>query len=113
MNIQLMTDSGADIPKSIQQSLQIKIVPLYLHFHDEQFKVGVDLDLNGFYQKVREKKELPRLPAPSPNDYYEAYKEIDPDTPILMISISKGLSRLRKCGSWEEHAPGRRTESHD
>lgn len=92
MNIQLMTDSGADIPKSIQQSLQIKVVPLYLHFHDEQFKVGVDLDLNGFYQKVREKKELPRSAAPSPNDYYEAYKEIDPDTPILMISISKGLS---------------------
>ncbi|MFD1851759.1 DegV family protein [Oceanobacillus bengalensis] len=92
MNIQLMTDSGADIPKRLQEALDIKIVPLYLHFSDGGYKSGVTLDLAGYHQKVKQLKELPRSAAPSPSDYYEAYKEIDPDTPILMLSISAGLS---------------------
>ncbi|MBP1950656.1 DegV family protein [Virgibacillus litoralis] len=92
MNIQLMTDGGADIPKRLHDALDIVVVPLYLHFKDEQYKTGVTIDLETFNKKMNEAEELPRSAAPSPNDFYEAYKEIDPSTPIIMLSLTKGLS---------------------
>ncbi|WP_042220386.1 DegV family protein [Oceanobacillus manasiensis] len=92
MNIQLMTDGGADIPKRLQDQLDLIIVPLYLHFPDGQYQTGVDLDITTFYNKIKENNELPRSAAPSPHDFYEAFKKVDADRPILMLSLSKGLS---------------------
>ncbi|MEC5424690.1 DegV family protein [Virgibacillus sp. C22-A2] len=92
MTIQLMTDGGADIPQALTDSLDIIVVPLYLHFKDNQYKIGVDIDLQTFHQKVKETNELPRSAAPSPNDFYEAFKQVDAQTPILMLSLTKGLS---------------------
>jgi DegV family protein with EDD domain len=92
MTIQLMTDSGADIPKQLNDTIDIKVIPLYINFSDGEYKSGVTLDLEGFYRKVKDLKEVPRSAAPSPNDFYMEYKKVDPNTPILMLSISKGLS---------------------
>lgn len=87
-----MTDGGADIPKRISEEMNIIVVPLYLHFSDGQYKSGQTMDLSDFHKKIKETKELPRSAAPSPNDFYDAYKAIDPQTPILMLSLTKGLS---------------------
>ncbi|GGB55589.1 DegV family EDD domain-containing protein [Virgibacillus dakarensis] len=92
MHIQLMTDGGADVPKKLSKSLHLISVPLYLHFQDEQYKSGVNIDLHRFYKKIKEANALPRSSAPSPNDFYEAYKQVDPAKPIIMFSLSKGLS---------------------
>ncbi|MBP2079819.1 DegV family protein with EDD domain [Oceanobacillus polygoni] len=92
MTIQLMTDGGADIPQRLNESLNIKVVPLYLHFSDGHYKSGITLDIAGYYQKIKDLKELPRSAAPSPNDFYEAYKAVDPEKPIIMLSLSKELS---------------------
>lgn len=92
MDIQLMTDGGADIPNRLNERLDIIVVPLYLHFSDGQYKSGETMDLQGFYQKIKDTNELPRSAAPSPNDFYEAFKKVDPDKKILMLSLSKGLS---------------------
>ncbi|MBP1971448.1 DegV family protein with EDD domain [Virgibacillus natechei] len=92
MDIQLMTDGGADIPDRLQDVLNISVVPLYLHFDDEEFKTGETMDLQSYYKKIKETNQLPRSAAPSPHDFYNAYKQIDPRTPILMLSISKEIS---------------------
>ncbi|GGA92743.1 DegV family protein [Ornithinibacillus halotolerans] len=92
MSIQLMTDGGADIPQELLNTVDIQIIPLYLNFKDQQYKSGVDLDLEGFNKKIKETKELPRSAAPSPNDFYKGYKKIEASKEILMISLSGGLS---------------------
>lgn len=92
MNIQLMTDSGADIPDQLGEKINLQIVPLYLHFKDGEYKSGVDIDLSTFHQKIKDTGELPRSAAPSPNDFYEAFKKVDKNKPIIMLSLSKGLS---------------------
>lgn len=92
MSIQLMTDGGADLPKELLEMADINVISLYLNFKDKQYKSGVELDLPSFFKKIEETKELPRSAAPSPNDFYEGYKEVDPSKPILMISLSSGLS---------------------
>jgi DegV family protein with EDD domain len=87
-----MTDSGADIPEELRRETNLQVVPLYLHFTDGEYKSGVDMDLPAFYQKIKDTNELPQSAAPSPHDFYAAYKKIDPKKPIIMLSISKGLS---------------------
>jgi len=92
MTIQFMTDSSADLPLFLQNKLHVEIVPLYLHFSDGQYKSGQTMDIELFHQKVKKLGEVPRSAAPSPSDFYEAYKKIPPEKQILMLSISNEIS---------------------
>ncbi|KGX87842.1 DegV family protein [Pontibacillus marinus] len=92
MQIKIMTDSGADLTKDLVERYNIKIVPLNVHFGDEQFQSGVDIDIPTFYEKMKGSEELPTTSAPAPYAFYEAYKEVDPEVPILMLSLSQELS---------------------
>ncbi|QTM98116.1 DegV family EDD domain-containing protein [Sediminibacillus dalangtanensis] len=92
MRIQLMTDGSADLSKQMEEELQVKVVPLYLNFGEKQYRTGIDLDIPAFNQMMRAAEELPRSAAPNPNDFYNAYKEVDPETPIIMLSLTKGVS---------------------
>src|SRR5699024_1214707 len=74
------------------EELDIHIVPLYIHFQEEQYISGVTMDIPHFYRKIKESDALPSSSAPNPSDYYKAYKAVDPAKPILMLSLSKGLS---------------------
>lgn len=87
-----MSDGGADISKHLNEALDIRAVPLYLYFRNEEYKVGVTMDQVTFYQEMAKSDELPRSSAPSPTDFYDAYKQVNSNTPIIMLSISKGLS---------------------
>ncbi|MFC0523713.1 DegV family protein [Pontibacillus salicampi] len=92
MHIQLMTDGGSDLPAAYQEQYNVTIVPLNIYFGDQQYVSGVDLDIATFYRKMKEEDELPRSSAPSPHSFYEAYKEVDKDKPIVMFALSKELS---------------------
>lgn len=90
MSIQLIVDGGADLPKGFAEKFNIKVVPLNLHFTDGTYKAGVDIGIDEFYDKM--KKELPKTSASSPNEFYEVFKEVDPNVPILAFCISKNIS---------------------
>ncbi|WP_102029354.1 DegV family protein [Salirhabdus sp. Marseille-P4669] len=92
MNIQLMTDGGADFPFSIQEKLNIKVVPLNIEINGEQYKVSPDKELPELYDLMKSSPTLPKTSAPSPQDFYNAYKEVDKEKAIIMLSISKGVS---------------------
>jgi DegV family protein with EDD domain len=92
MTTQIIIDGGGDLPASVRERYQVKIVPLNLHFGDEQYKTGETIDLPTFYKKLRQSDELPRSSSPSPNDFYEKYKEVDPSDDILVLAMTRGLS---------------------
>lgn len=92
MTIQLMTDSSADLPVFLKNKLNVEIIPLYLHFSDGQYTCGQTMDIESFHKKVKELGEVPRSAAPSPSDFYQAYKRIPPEKHILMLSISSEIS---------------------
>ncbi len=52
--VKIVTDSGADIPKHLVEELDITVVPLTIHFGDEEFKDGVDLDTTQFYRACKQ-----------------------------------------------------------
>ncbi|WP_027964879.1 DegV family protein [Halalkalibacillus halophilus] len=92
MAIQFMVDGGADLPTGFEEKHNIKVIPLNIHFGEEVFKSGVELTVEDYYRRVNAQDELPKTSAPSPNDFYERFKEVDPETPILMLSLTKNLS---------------------
>lgn len=92
MTIQLFVDGGGDFEQGMIERHQLTVVPLNLHFGDEHYKTGETIDLQTFYRKLKEADELPSSSSPSPNDFYEKYKQVDPNDQILVLSLSSGLS---------------------
>ncbi|GAB4075058.1 DegV family protein [Barrientosiimonas marina] len=92
MPIQLMTDGGADIPERLSHELAIRTVPLYLHFGTEEYKSDALINGKTFNQTMAESDKVPQSSAASPHDYYQAFKQTDPADPIIMLSLSRGLS---------------------
>ncbi|WP_181350159.1 DegV family protein [Thalassobacillus sp. CUG 92003] len=92
MHIKILTDGGGDFPQSLIDEHQVKIIPLNIHFGQEQYKSGETIDLPTFYQKLKQSEELPSTSSPSPNEFYDAFKAEPADLPLLVLSLSQGLS---------------------
>lgn len=89
----VVTDSLAWIPDDLVKQHNIKIVPLHVHFGEEQFTETVDLTNEEFYRRLRESKELPKTSAPSPGEFLEAYREVAKDADsIISIHFTSKLS---------------------
>ncbi|UOQ91792.1 DegV family protein [Halobacillus shinanisalinarum] len=92
MTIQLIIDGGADLPQVMVKRHNLKVVPLNIHFGQDQYKSGLTIDLPTFYRRLKEESDLPSSSSPSPNDFYEKYKEVDAETPIITLALTQGLS---------------------
>ncbi|OZM55770.1 fatty acid-binding protein DegV [Lottiidibacillus patelloidae] len=92
MAIRLITDGGADLPESILANRNITIIPLNVMINDITYKSGVELTSEKFYRLMKENETLPKTSSPSPNDFYEAYKNIDENEDVIVIALSSALS---------------------
>lgn len=93
-HIAIVTDSTADIPKTLCDKYKITVVPLTVVFGDESYKAdGVDLPIKDFYEKLKTAKNLPKTIQPSPGDFILAYKKLFKKyDEIISIHISKKMS---------------------
>ncbi|MGU3473886.1 DegV family protein [Paenibacillus sp. D51F] len=90
MPIQIITDSGSDLPTDLIAAHSIKIVHLPVSFQDEL--MPDETDAASFYARMRECPELPRTASPSPNTFLEAYKDVEAGRDILVVSMSSNIS---------------------
>lgn len=91
MKLQLMTDSGADLTKALQEKWDVNIISLFVLFGSEQFK-SESLTTHDFLARITNTKTFPSSSAPSPQDYYDAFVATPADTPIVLVSVSSGVS---------------------
>lgn len=92
--VKIITDSTADIPKSIAEELDITVVPLKVLFGEETFEDGVDITANEFYEKLASTSISPTTSQPTPYQFEEVYQEVarEEETQILSIHLSAKLS---------------------
>jgi DegV family protein with EDD domain len=92
--IAIVTDSTGDIPVKLAEELNINVIPLNVHFHEEVFKDGVDINHNSFFEKLKVSPVPPRTSQPSPGDFHKVYKALlaEGAETIISIHISKELS---------------------
>lgn len=59
MNIAVVTDSTAYIPKEMREQHQIHMIPLQVVFREETYREEIELDWKSFYEEVKKHNEPP------------------------------------------------------
>ena len=91
MGIQIVIDSTTDLPA--QAAEQVKIVPLTIHFGEQQYVSGVDIDARSFYEKLVESDVLPTTSQPTPAAFADVFQAaVAAGDEVVCITISSKLS---------------------
>lgn len=91
--IKIVTDSTADLPAAVARQHNIEVTPLYLHFGEQVFKDGQDLDIDRFFDMLTSSPKLPTTSQPSPGDFVDIYKRLTADgSTVISIHLSSKLS---------------------
>ena len=64
--LKIVTDGAVDMPQDWFQKYRINLIPLMVRFGEEVFTQGVNIDVNNFYDLVRQKNIIPKSSLPSP-----------------------------------------------
>lgn len=89
MGIRIITDSTSDISINQAAQMNITLVPLKVIFGDKEYKEGVEITIDGFYEKLVKAERLPTTSQPSPDDflkYFEEGKAVGDSIIVLVIS---------------------------
>lgn len=72
--VAVLTDSTADLSPEQAAGAGITVVPLYVRFGAEEYRAGVDLTTEAFWQKLLAAgAPIPSTSAPSPGDFTKAF----------------------------------------
>jgi len=94
--IKIVTDSTAYMPESMVRQHDLRVVPLCVHFGEEEFREGVELSHKDFYARLKAAPVLPTTSQPSAGEFYEVFKElVDAGHEVVTLTISSKLS-----GTW-------------
>lgn len=96
MTVQIVTDSGADIPPALAAANGITVVPLQVQIDGASYRDGVDLTPQMFYDRLRTAKHLPQTSQPTPHDAESAYRAAAERGPVIGVHLSSALS-----GTWQ------------
>lgn len=94
MSVRIVTDSTCDIPPAMVDELGIAIVPLTVHFGDEELVDGVDITSEQFFRRLQREPKSPSTAQPSPGQFRAKYEELIAEgaTAIVSCHISSKLS---------------------
>ncbi|MFW5737185.1 MAG: DegV family protein [Halanaerobium sp.] len=93
MSIGILTDSTCDLDQEILKKFEIEVVPLSVHFGEEEFQDGIEIKADGFFKKLKHNNELPHTSRPAPQLFMEKYqKMLKKYDQLLSIHVSAALS---------------------
>lgn len=87
--IRIITDSASDFVAPHPENLTV--IPLTIHFGEEEYRDGVTIDHKTFYEKLVAGKNLPTTSLVPPGEFAEVYKKAEAagETVIAIILSSK------------------------
>jgi len=90
--IAVVADTCASIPPGLAESLQIEIVPYYLHRGQETLRDLVDISHDEFFGWLPSAEVLPTTANPGPGDYLNAFRKAArrADAVVVITMTSKG-----------------------
>lgn len=89
--IRIITDSGSDICQPYPKNLTV--LPLTIHFGQEEYRDGVTIDHKTFYEKLLSGKELPTTSLIPPGQFQQAFEQArQAGETVIAIVLSSKLS---------------------
>jgi DegV family protein with EDD domain len=81
------------MPLDFAARYHIPVIPQVINFGNESFYEGLDLDIEGFMQRLKTSRELPKTAAPPPELFVREFERLAPlGEPILCIHPSAEVS---------------------
>ncbi len=74
-SIAIVSDTDCSLPADLAARYDIHLVPINIHFEQETFQTGVDIDDAQLYARIDRGGEWPTSSAPSPGQFAEAYQD--------------------------------------
>jgi DegV family protein with EDD domain len=92
--IALITDSTCDLPRQYLEQYNIDVVPLTIIWEEEQFRDGVDLSPEDFYQRLVTDSVIPTTSQPTPQEMVQVYERAKENgaEEIVILTISSAMS---------------------
>lgn len=72
--IKIVTDSTADVPTSLLERYDIRVVPINIQFAQETYQEGIDIDRPTFFRELE--VCMPTSSQPSPGQFAEVYEQL-------------------------------------
>ena len=91
MGIRIIVDSTADLTPQVRE--RVIVVPLTVHFGEEEFVDGIDLTAAEFYEKLAVSPVLPTTSQASPYAFSAAFGQaVAEGEEVIAITVSSRLS---------------------
>ena len=89
MSVQIIVDSSVDVAERFRE--QLRIVPLIIHFGEEELIDGVTINKEQFYRRLVESDQLPATSQASPMAFQKLYEEVTQagDSAVVITLASK------------------------
>ena len=91
MSVKIIVDSTADLIPAVRN--RVEVVPLTIHFGEEEYIDGVTIDSRTFYEKLIESDVLPTTSQATPYAFEEVFRQaVEDGSQAVCITCSSRLS---------------------
>lgn len=93
MAVRMIIDAGSDLNMAQAAELGVTLIPMTVRFGEEEYRSGVDITNEEFYNKLTTSKELPTTSQPTPFEFEAAYQQVkDAGDEAVVLCVSSALS---------------------
>lgn len=91
--IRIISDSTCDMTHEELKALDILTLPLTIHFEQDSFRDGIDLDSESFYVKLKNAKSLPTTSQVPPGEFEDLFRPlIAQGDDLVVVTLAAKLS---------------------
>ncbi len=95
--VAVVTDTGADIPDDMLESLGIHIVPLRIQFGDHDYLDKVGITSEEFFERLATSEVHPQTSQPAPADYNRMFEYLSSHyEDVITVTVTRQVS-----GTWQ------------
>ena len=105
--VRIVVDSTADLLPELRR--QVDVVPLTVHFGQQEYVDGVTIQAEEFYRKLADCKELPTTSQATPFDFDKVFERIiaEGDTVVAIVVSSRLSGTYQSARIAAEDYPGK------